>query len=164
MSAVVLSEQPLLRPMTGLDLNAVMQVENSAYEFPWTLPIFRDCLRVGCHCFVYETEQGLIVGHGIMSLAAGECHILNICIHPEYQRRGLGEGMVLFLLDYAREKKARVALLEVRISNTAAYRLYQKIGFDEIGLRKNYYPAHRGREDAIILALDLTLDPSREAR
>lgn len=155
MSAVVAATQPLLRPMTGHDLTEVMEVETAAYEFPWTLPIFRDCLRVGCHCYVYEGPLG-IVGHGIMSVAVGECHILNICVHPDYQRRGLGEGMVLFLLDLARLKKARVALLEVRMSNTPAYRLYTKLGFDEVGVRKSYYPALRGREDAIILARDLT--------
>ncbi|HEU5339284.1 MAG TPA: ribosomal protein S18-alanine N-acetyltransferase [Sulfuricaulis sp.] len=144
--------------MSGLDLKAVMEVEHSSYEFPWTLPIFRDCLRVGCYCFVYETLEHGIIGHGIMSVAAGECHLLNICIHPEFQRQGLGEGMVLFLLDFARKKKARVALLEVRISNSAAYKLYIKLGFDEVGLRKSYYPAHHGREDAIILARDLTIN------
>ncbi|HEY5682053.1 MAG TPA: ribosomal protein S18-alanine N-acetyltransferase [Sulfuricaulis sp.] len=143
--------------MSGLDLKAVMEVENSSYEFPWTLPIFRDCLRVGCYCFVYETLEHGIIGHGIMSVAAGECHLLNICIHPEFQRQGLGEGMVLFLLDFARKKKARMALLEVRISNLAAYKLYIKLGFDEVGLRKSYYPAHHGREDAIILARDLKI-------
>ena len=162
MSAVVAAPQPIVRPMTGHDLPAILEIENASYEFPWTLPIFRDCLRVGCHCYVYESSRG-ILGHGIMSVAAGECHLLNICIHPNYQRQGLGEGMVLFLLDFARQKKARVALLEVRMSNTAAYRLYTKLGFDEVGLRKNYYPARHGREDAIILARDLTIDkPFRE--
>ncbi len=156
MSAVVAAPQPVIRAMTGLDLPKVIMVEEAAYEFPWTLPIFRDCLRVGCHCYVYEGPHG-ILGHGIMSVAVGECHILNICIHPEHQRRGLGEGLVHFLLDLARQKKARIALLEVRISNSAAYRLYTKLGFDEVGLRKAYYPAHHGREDAIILARDLTV-------
>src|SRR3990167_8178006 len=142
MSALVISNQPLLRPMTGHDLAAVMEVENAAYEFPWTLPIFRDCLRVGCHCYVYESPQQGIIGHGIMSVVV---------------------DMALFLLDFARQKKARVALLEVRLSNTAAYRLYTKLGFDEVGLRKSYYPARHGREDAIILARDLTVDkPFRE--
>lgn len=158
MSAVVRSDRPTLRAMTGHDLTAVMEVEKAAYEFPWTLPIFRDCLRVGCHCFVYETAQRGVIGHGIMSVAIGECHILNICVHPDYQRQGLGRGMVEFLLDFARQKKARVALLEVRISNTAAYQLYTRLGFDEIGLRKSYYPARDGREDAIILARDLNVD------
>jgi ribosomal-protein-alanine N-acetyltransferase len=105
---------------------------------------------------VYESPQG-IIGHGIMSVAVGECHILNICVHPDYQRRGLGEGMVLFLLDLARQRKARIALLEVRVSNAAAYHLYTKLGFDEVGTRKSYYPSRQGREDAIILARDLSV-------
>ncbi|MHB8624286.1 MAG: ribosomal protein S18-alanine N-acetyltransferase [Sulfuricaulis sp.] len=157
MSAVVAMPKPLLRPMTGHDLEAVLKVENAAYEFPWTLAIFRDCLRIGCHCYVYESPRG-ILGHGIMTVAVSECHILNICVHPDYQRQGLGEGMVRFLLDIAQQKKACIALLEVRLSNTAAYRLYTKLFFDEVGLRKNYYPACHGREDAIILARDLTVD------
>jgi len=157
MSAVVISNQPQLRPMTGHDLTAVLEVEKKSYEFPWTLPIFRDCLRVGCHCFVFESPQDGIIGHGIMSVAVGECHILNVCIHPDYQRQGLGETMVSYLMDFARQKKARVALLEVRVSNQAAYQLYVKLGFDEVGLRKSYYPARLGREDAIILARDLSL-------
>ena len=91
------------------------------------------------------------------SRPAGECHLLNICVHPDYQRRGLGSALVSFLLDRARRMGARVALLEVRVSNAAGYRLYVKLGFDEIGVRKHYYPARHGREDAIILARDLTV-------
>ena len=156
MSAVALAPEPSLRPMRESDLPAVLVVEQSAYEFAWTLAIFRDCLRVGYHCWVYEGPHGLI-GHGVMSVAAGECHLLNICVHPDYQRRGLGSALVSFLLDRARRMGARVALLEVRVSNAAGYRLYVKLGFDEIGVRKHYYPARHGREDAIILARDLTV-------
>lgn len=156
-AAVVSLAEPRLRPMQEDDLAAVLEIERSAYAFPWTRAIFRDCLRVGYFCFVYEGPQGLL-GHGIMSVAAGECHLLNICIHPEFQRRGLGRALIEFLLKLARQKKARVALLEVRISNRAAYHLYSHMGFDEIGLRKAYYPARYGREDAIILARDLSID------
>ena len=156
MSAFALAPEPSLRPMRESDLPAVLVVEQSAYEFPWTLAIFRDCLRVGYHCWVYEGPHGLI-GHGVMSVAAGECHLLNICVHPDYQRRGLGSALVSFLLGRARRMGARVALLEVRVSNAAGYRLYVKLGFDEIGVRKHYYPARHGREDAIILARDLTV-------
>lgn len=160
MSAAVISpDRPRLRPMRELDLPAVIEVERSAYEFPWTRAIFRDCLRVGYHCFVYETPTGLI-GHGLMSIGAGECHLLNICVHPEHQRKGLGRAMINFLLMLARRKGARVALLEVRMSNTRAYKLYTEMGFDEIGIRKDYYPARAGREDAIILARDLTVTPA----
>ncbi len=156
MSAVVSIPAPRLRPMQEEDLAAVMVVEHAAYPFPWTLAIFRDCLRVGYVCYVYEGPAGPI-GHGIMSVAAGECHLLNICIHPDWQRHGLGRSLVEFLLDIAKRHGAKVALLEVRPSNVAGYMLYTRLGFDEIGLRKNYYPAAKGREDAILLARDLTV-------
>jgi [ribosomal protein S18]-alanine N-acetyltransferase len=156
-AAVVSTGQPRLRPMREADLNAVIEVERASYEFPWTRAIFRDCLRVGYFCFVYEAPAAL-VGHGIMSVAAEECHLLNICVHPEHQRHGLGRALVNFLLSFARRKRAQVALLEVRVSNTAAYRLYTQLGFDEIGIRKDYYPARYGREDAIILARDLSFE------
>lgn len=161
-AAVVSTDRPRLRPMREADLNAVLEVERAAYEFPWSRAIFRDCLRVGYYCFVYETPAGL-VGHGIMSVGAEECHLLNICVHPEYQRRGLGRALVNFLLAFARRKHAQVALLEVRVSNVGAYNLYTQLGFDEIGVRKDYYPARYGREDAIILARDLTRDDAPRA-
>lgn len=156
-AAVISSDRPRLRPMRDADLNSVLEVERAAYEFPWTRAIFRDCLRIGYDCFVYDSGTGL-AGHGIMSIGAEECHLLNICVHPDYQRRGLGRGLVSFLLQLAGRKRARVALLEVRVSNAHAYRLYTQLGFDEIGIRRDYYPARHGREDAIILARDLALD------
>jgi ribosomal-protein-alanine N-acetyltransferase len=156
MSAVAITPEPVLRPMAWMDLDAVLKVEEASYEFPWTLGIFRDCLRVGYICRVYEGPGG-VIGHGVMSIAAGECHLLNICVHPDYQRRGLGRGMVEHLLEVAHGKGARVALLEVRMSNQAAYRLYTQLGFDEVGVRRHYYPARKGREDALILARDLTV-------
>lgn len=163
MSAVVSVTEPRLRPMQEADVAAVLENERAAYEFPWTRAIFRDCLRVGYTCLVYEGTRGLL-GHGIMSLAAGECHLLNICIHPDYQRRGLGRALIEYLLKLAQHRNAQVALLEVRISNRAAYNLYMQMGFDEIGLRPGYYPARHGREDAIMLARDLTLLPPTHAR
>ena len=143
-----------LRAMTREDLPFVMQVERQAYEFPWTEGIFRDCLRVGYCCRVLE-DDGHLVGHGVMAVTAGECHLLNICVHPRYQRRGLGRRMLSHLLDVARHGQAQVALLEVRRSNKAAYALYYTLGFNEIGVRKNYYPTRHGREDALVLACDL---------
>ncbi|WP_298135665.1 ribosomal protein S18-alanine N-acetyltransferase [Acidiferrobacter sp.] len=148
------SSQIRLRAMVREDLPFVMQVERQAYEFPWTEGIFRDCLRVGYCCRVLE-DEGRLVGHGIMAVAAGECHLLNICVHPRYRRRGLGRRLLSHLLDVARQGQAKVALLEVRRSNKAAYALYYSLGFNEIGLRKNYYPARHGREDALVLACDL---------
>lgn len=136
------------------DLPAVMAIERASYEFPWTEAIFRDCLRAGYYCRVYDRGIGLL-GYGIMSMGAGECHLLNICVHLEYRNRGFGTQLINHLLDVAQRKRADVALLEVRLSNRAAYRLYTQLGFNEIGLRKRYYPARRGREDALVLARDL---------
>ncbi|MDA8360569.1 MAG: ribosomal protein S18-alanine N-acetyltransferase [Gammaproteobacteria bacterium] len=144
-----------LRLMCLGDLADVMRVERAAYPFPWTEGIFRDCLRVGYVCKLLEGETGA-VGHGIMSIAAGECHILNLCVHPDYQRRGLGRRMLSHLLDMARARSARSALLEVRCSNQAAFALYDQLGFNQIAVRKDYYPGHGGRrEDALVLAREL---------
>ncbi len=144
-----------LRLMRWEDLPQVMKVERAAYEFPWTEGIFRDCLRAGYCCHVLEDRGRMLVGHGIMALMAGECHLLNLCVHPRYQRRGLGRQLLQALLEVARKGRAKVALLEVRRSNTGAYALYHELGFNEIGLRKNYYPGRTRREDALVLARDL---------
>lgn len=154
MSAVLTWPIAALRKMCERDLPSVMAIERLSYDFPWTRAIFRDCMRVGYHSQVYVSERG-VLGYGIMSLGAGECHLLNLCIHPDFRKRGLGSQLIGYLLDMARSKNAGIALLEVRISNHAAHRLYTRMGFNEIGLRKNYYPARRGREDALVLARDL---------
>ncbi len=154
MNAVVLSRQVQMRNMREEDLPVVMDVERAAYEFPWTFGIFRDCIRFGYICKVLSGNSGL-VGHGIMSLGAGECHLLNICIHPDSQGQGYGTELTSRLLDVARSRHAKMALLEVRVSNPVAYHVYSKLGFHEIGIRRAYYPARKGREDAVILARDL---------
>lgn len=154
MSAILKDELPRLRDMQESDLPAVMAIERVAYEFPWTEGIMRDCLKFGYACKLYESPAG-IIGYGVLSIAAGECHFLNICIAPGYQQRGYGARLVAQLLQIARQARVRTALLEVRVSNIAAYRLYHKMGFNEIGIRKGYYPAHNGREDALIFAREL---------
>jgi ribosomal-protein-alanine N-acetyltransferase len=158
MSAVIKPAAPHIRPMEIMDIKAVMKVEQSAYEFPWTPNIFRDCLRVGYYCCVIE-DGANIIGHAVMSYAVGECHILNLCVDPDYQGQGLGRKLILHLLDVARRNGARIAFLEVRLSNASAYHLYQSLGFAEVGIRKDYYPAENGREDAMILAYDLDGNP-----
>ena len=154
MNALASDALPWLRDMQDADLPAVMAIERVAYEFPWTEGILRDCFRYGHICKVYESRGG-IVGYGIISLGAGECHLLNICIAPTQQQRGHGTRLVTDLLQIAREARASSAFLEVRVSNIAAYRLYDKMGFNEIGVRKDYYPTRSGREDALVLALEL---------
>ena len=154
MNAVASDTLPWLRDMQEADLPAVMAIERVAYEFPWTEGILRDCFRFGHTCKVYESRAG-IIGYGIISLAVGECHLLNICIAPAQQKLGHGARLVTELLQIARHAHARSAFLEVRASNIAAFRLYDRMGFNEIGVRKDYYPARTGREDALVLALEL---------
>ena len=154
MSAVVQEALLNFRPMVEDDLTQVLGVECSAYEFPWSRRIFQDCLRVGYCCWVLE-QDGSIAGYGIMAVAAGESHILNLCIGPDWQGTGRGRILLDFLMDVARKHKADTAFLEVRPSNRAAIQLYQGAGFDEVGMRRNYYPARSGREDAIIMARTL---------
>ncbi|GAB3753863.1 ribosomal protein S18-alanine N-acetyltransferase [Lysobacter olei] len=143
-----------LRPMREDDLVAVQSVEERAYEFPWTLGIFRDCLRADYPAWVLD-EGGVIVGYVLMSVAAGEAHILNVCVAPEQQGRGLGRKLVRAILHVARGRAAERVFLEVRPSNTGAIALYHDEGFNEIGRRPRYYPAKDGREDAIVMAMEL---------
>lgn len=143
-----------LRPMVLDDVADVLEVERAGYQNPWGEAIFTDCLRVGYCCWVGEVE-GQVVAHGVMSVAVGECHVFNLCVHPSWQGRGLGRRMLRHLLALAMKRNADTAFLEVRASNEAARTLYVSEGFCEIGTRRNYYPAGRGREDATVLALTL---------
>ena len=158
MSAVVKQPSLEFRPMVDPDLVTVLSIERAAYGFPWTRAIFQDCLRVGYCCWVLERASE-IAGYGVMSVAAGESHILNLCVDPAVQRIGLGRQILLHLLEVARKHRADTAFLEVRPSNAAAKRLYLSAGFDEVGMRRNYYPAVNGREDAIIMARNLRHAP-----
>jgi ribosomal-protein-alanine N-acetyltransferase len=143
-----------IRPMAERDIAAVLSVERAAYHHPWGEGLFRDSLRAGHHCWLIEWNRR-IVAHGIMMIAAGEAHLLNLCVHPEQQRCGIGRQMLRHLLHLARRHDADMALLEVRPSNLAAIALYETSGFNEIGRRPDYYPALHGREDALMMARSL---------
>lgn len=143
-----------LRPMVIEDIEAVMEVELCAYEYPWSAGIFRDCLNVGYSCWVCKAGHA-VAGYAVMSMGAGEAHILNLCVRPEWRRHGLGRRLLKHMLGIARGHHADTALLEVRPSNQAAICLYDTMGFNEVGMRKAYYPAAKGKEDAIIFALSL---------
>lgn len=140
-----------VRTMTYPDLKEVISVEKKAYHYPWTVGIFRDCLRVGYNAWVMVLDKK-IIGHGIVMLSPGEAHILNICIAPEYQGKGLGRRLLNHLVDNSNKTDVDMILLEVRRSNVNAQQLYLSEGFHELGVRKSYYPAENGREDAMILA------------
>lgn len=143
--------QPRMRPMLDTDLASVFVIEELVYPFGWTMGIFEDCLRVHYSCWVMELDSEL-VGYAVLSAAAGEAHILNVAVHPGLQGKGLGRQMMYFLLDTAREHAADTVFLEVRPSNRTALRLYDSMGFNQVGVRRDYYPAKVGREDAIIMA------------
>lgn len=140
--------------MRADDLDAVMAIEVQAYPFPWTRGIFRDCLEAGYPMWLQE-QQGQIVGYGVLSIAADEAHVLNLCTAPGFEGQGLGQRMLHTLLRIARGHAAQRVFLEVRPSNPRAIMLYERSGFNEIGRRPRYYPAHNGREDAIVMAMEL---------
>ncbi len=144
-----------IRLMQPTDLKAVAAVERAAYQYPWSLGIFRDCLLAGYYCLVLDVG-GSVTGYGVMSIAAGEAHLLNLCVHPNAQHLGYGRRLLNALLMKAGDADADRVFLEVRPSNAIALQLYQSVGFERIGMRPAYYQAEYGREDAVILAVTLS--------
>ena len=143
-----------IRPMMEIDLPEVALVEQHSYAFPWSENIFRDCLRVGYTCRALDLS-GQIIGYGVMSLGAGEAHILNVCVRTDLRGLGVGRRLMDYLLDRARDEYMQDVFLEVRPSNAVALRLYESMGFERIGVRKGYYQAVGGREDALVYKLQL---------
>ena len=150
-------EPTALRPMRESDVDTVMEIERRAYPFPWTHGILRDCLRAVYPAWILH-QQGRVIGYGVLSVAADEAHVLNLCIDPESQGSGHGRRLLRALLKIAHGHGAQRVFLEVRPSNPSAIRLYFDEGFNEIGRRPRYYPTSEGREDAIVMAKEL-LDP-----
>jgi len=151
-------EQPgdyAIRVMAEADIPHIMDIEERAYEFPWTAGIFHDCIRAGYCCYVLERKDHAIIAYAVMSIGAQEAHILNICVSPQERGAGYGRALMAKMITLARRLQADMMFLEVRPSNVAALSLYEKLGFNEIGARSNYYPAKQGREDALILAKQL---------
>ncbi|MBF0255959.1 MAG: ribosomal protein S18-alanine N-acetyltransferase [Gammaproteobacteria bacterium] len=147
-------DQRRLRPMTLDDLPAVMALERLAHSHPWTEGIMRDCLKPGYSGKLLEWD-GPLLGFGIWLMQLDECHILNLCIDPSRQRQGHGRYLLQWMLRDAIALGARMSLLEVRVNNRAAIALYEAMGYAEIGLRPGYYPSKQGREDGLVMALDL---------
>ena len=141
---------PRIREMTVADVPAVARVEAESYAFPWSESIFRDCLRAGYVCCVAEWQRQC-VGYGIMSVGAGEAHVLNLCVAADHRQLGLGSALLARLTELAIGFGVRDIFLEVRPSNEVALGLYVSRGFAQIGVRKGYYQASGGREDAVVL-------------
>lgn len=142
------------REMSEFDLEHVLDVERNAYAYPWTEGNFRDCLSGNYESWLLESE-GNIIGHGVISAAVGEAHLLNVCVAKRSQRQGFGRIILRYLVERSKALDAGTMFLEVRESNLSALALYQSEGYEQIGIRKNYYPAIAGREHAIVMSLQL---------
>ena len=143
-----------IRPMRTEDLDEVLSNEFTGYNFPWTRGIFADCLKVGHQCWVIERDSELI-GHAVVTVGSGESHLLNVCVRGSEQGAGIGRKLTMYAIEQAHAAGADALFLEVRPSNHVALKLYDSIGFTEVGVRKDYYPALLGHEDAQVLVLDL---------
>ncbi|NEZ04557.1 ribosomal protein S18-alanine N-acetyltransferase [Wenzhouxiangella sp. XN201] len=152
--AAILKPAVEIRAMTRGDLDAVNEIEQRSYPYPWTRGIFQDCLRVKYGCHVLEVDTA-IAGYGIVSQPIDEAHLLNLCVHPDYRRGGLAALLLDFLMREASLGGADRMFLEVRPSNKAAVALYRGSGFRIIGRRPGYYPAKEGREDAVVMVMHI---------
>ncbi|MEC7875913.1 MAG: ribosomal protein S18-alanine N-acetyltransferase [Pseudomonadota bacterium] len=154
MSAVIPMPEIYIRPMIEQDVISIINIEKNSYDFPWSETIFQDCLRAGYSSWVIENNK-ILIGYGIMLITSDESHILNLCVHPDYQSMGVGKQLLDYFLFLARRQNIHRIFLEVRPTNFRAIKLYISMGFNEIGKRRNYYPTKIGREDALILAKTL---------
>lgn len=144
----------ILRDMTEADLDGVLRIEREVHAHPWTLGNFSDALRGKYLCKVYE-KDGIMLGYAVLMLAVDEAELLDIAIAAQHQRRGWGRNLLEEMMVLARRHDMRRMVLEVRASNAAAIGLYRRAGFADIGLRRDYYPAEHGREDAILMGREL---------
>ena len=144
-----------IRPMHHDDLAMVSDIERRSYDFPWSHGVFRDCLLAGYQCVILD-RGARVAGYAILSIAAGEAHILNLCVDPAHRAHGYGEQLLNEILGRARVAEVEEIFLEVRPSNETAMALYKKKGFHQISNRPKYYQAPQGREDAAVLSKKLT--------
>jgi len=145
------------REMKTDDLDEVIAIEREANQFPWTPGNFEDCLHAGHHAWVFCNEQQTIIGYAIVQSVLDEAHLLNICVRPSHQRQGFGRHILDYVIEHAKDHAAALIVLEVRRSNVRAQQLYNQSGFNEMSVRRGYYPAENGREDAILMGLDLNM-------
>lgn len=143
-----------IRLLSELDLLALLAIEEATQPAPWSEAAFQRCWEANYPGWVLEQDDK-IVGFIVISLASGECHVLNLCISPSHQRQGLGHQLLNYALKWAKEQGAGIVYLEVRRSNKQAIALYRKMNFKQIGERKNYYPTPKGQEDALVFARDI---------
>jgi len=142
------------RPMHAADLDIIMSIEPHIYSHPWTLGNFVDSLKSGYSAWVLEKDTE-IIGYSLQMMVLDEAHLLNLSIAKAYQKRGLGRLLLEHMIQIAKNLNAIHMFLEVRPSNISAIALYENMGFNEMAIRRNYYPSTIGREDAILMGLAL---------
>lgn len=150
MSAELQPAAAIIRDMRPSDLATVATIEQAAYDFPWSPGIFRDCLLAGYSSVVLE-HGGKVIGYGIVSVAAGEAHLLNLALSESARGMGHGRRLLEHMMELARRAGAEGMYLEVRPSNRRALALYELNGFEVLGRRRGYYRAPGGTEDAVVL-------------
>lgn len=143
-----------LFPMEACDLDAVAALEISVQAFPWSRGNFADSLQAGHSVWVCRIG-GDLVGFSIVMIVLDEAHLLNVAVGERYQGKGYGARLLLQAMQHARQHGAEKFLLEVRPSNQRAVELYRNLGFRQIGVRRGYYPAALGREDALVFEREL---------
>ena len=141
-------------PMSIKDLNKIYDLELESYDFPWTKEILRDCILYKYDSFTVFFNENL-VGYVIAKITYPETHILNLTVKKNFRKKGIGKSLIELIISEARLRSSENILLEVRVSNFEAQSLYEKLNFQIIGTRKNYYESENGREDAYVLKLDL---------
>lgn len=140
--------------MWASDVDEIMRIEREIYTHPWSAGNFRDSLQAGYSCWVMEYGKTL-TAYGVLMIGVKEAHILNLSVAAVWQRRGFGRRLLHHFVGIAKACSAERVFLEVRPSNQAARALYANNGFRQLYVRRNYYPAAVGREDAILMGLDL---------
>lgn len=148
--SAVLRQSPRLVAMRDADLAAVLAIENAIYSHPWTRGNFADSLRAGYQCWTLRSGDELLA-YFVLLVAAGEGHLLNLSVAAAHQRRGHGASLLAEAMRLARKGGAHDLFLEVRPTNAGAKALYERFGFRQVAVRPSYYPAHGGREDALVL-------------
>lgn len=146
--------EPKMRAMSASDLDAVMAIERVNFPFPWSEGNFKDSMNSGYICLVME-QANQVVGYAVLMMVLDEAHLLNISVDKSYQGKGWGRYLLVHMMDVGREKGGLNMFLEVRPSNHSALGLYESMGFNEMGVRPGYYPAHNGREDAVLMGMAL---------
>lgn len=152
--SVQLAQLVTFKPMEIADVDAIMAIEPTIYSHPWSKGNFTDSLKMGYPAYMMM-QDNVLVGYALMMMILDEAHLLNISIAKPYQRKGLGRVLLAEMMTIAQQKQALNMFLEVRVSNLAAIKLYESMGFNEMSIRRQYYPTEDGREDAVLMGLAL---------